>query len=83
MENHDIYRILRSHFGFAVDESSLIDIDHFNERFGNAIGMEIMCYIFDAIQKSRKENDGVQEFRLQLTLEKSKQFKTVVGEFIG
>jgi hypothetical protein len=45
--------------------------------------MEIMFLIFDAMQEAKKENDGCQQFRFEVTVEKSKQFKTIVGEYIG
>ncbi|HZY36266.1 MAG TPA: hypothetical protein VFE53_06435 [Mucilaginibacter sp.] len=81
--SNDIYRILKRHFGYRVDDDSLNDFDVFMERFGQAISMEIMCIIFNAMQQARKENDGTQEFRFDLTLEKSKQFKSFTGEYIG
>jgi len=78
----DIYRILRHHFGFGVNQESLETFDLFMERFGKAISLDIMSILYQSMYDSLKEEDKVQQFRLEINLEKSKQFECGKGEYI-
>jgi len=74
VEDHPTHELIKTFVGFGCNIDHHQDFDDFMKKYGKALSLEIMSFIYDSMVKNKDISSGLSEYKLHFKLEKCKRF---------